>query len=148
APLATGNLVVEQVSPGEPMVRIFSGSNTILLLPLKVEPGKAVELGGPLQAKGYSVAVVSILGDHARMFATSDLKANTSGQDLQPVPAEGLEAQIKPAASTFTLSNDQTLNLEPNNQPRLMILLSALEDQAKHATNTMSHLVLSSLPPD
>src|SRR5262249_28062471 len=77
------------------------------------------------------------------------LKANTTGQDLQPVPPEGLEAQIKSAASTFTLSNDQTLNLEPNNQPRLMVLLSAQQDQAKpHAANAVAHLVLSSLPPD
>jgi eukaryotic-like serine/threonine-protein kinase len=148
APLATGSLVVEQVAPGTPVVRIFSGSTTILLLPLKVEPGKAVELAGPLQAKGYSVAVVSTLGERARLFATSDLKANASGQDPQPVPPEGLETQITSANSTFTLSNDQTLNLEPSNQPRLMVLLNAQEDQTKPHATTMAHLLLSSLPPD
>ncbi|HET9284295.1 MAG TPA: protein kinase [Candidatus Angelobacter sp.] len=148
APLTNGSLALEQIAPGAPTVRIFSGSNTILSLQLKVEPGKAVELGGPLESKGYSVAVVSILGDRARMFATSDLKANVTGQDPQPIPQEGLETEIKSSASTFTLSNDQTLNLEPNNQPRLMILLSAQEDQAKHGAAAMAHLVLSALPPD
>ncbi|HKR95038.1 MAG TPA: hypothetical protein VJW55_06740, partial [Candidatus Angelobacter sp.] len=148
APLTNGSLALDQLAPGAPVVRIFSSSNTILSLPLKVEPGKAVELGGPLEAKGYSVAVVSILGDRARMFATSDLKANVTGQDPQPIPQEGLETEIKSSASTFTLSNDQTLNLEPTNQPRLMILLSAQEDQAKHGAAAMAHLVLSALPPD
>lgn len=148
-PLAGGSLAVDQVAAGAPVLRIFSGSNTMLVLPLKVEPGKAVELGGPLQAKGYSVAVASILGDRARMYATADLKANVSGQDAQPIPPEGLEAQIKSTASTFTLSNDQTLNLEPSNQPLLIVLLSAQEDQAKaRGPAAMAHLVLSSLPPD
>ncbi len=149
APLTTGSLAIDQVAAGAPVLRIFSGSTTILVLPLKVEAGKAVELAGPLQAKGYSVAIASILGERARMFATSDLKANTTGQDPQPLPAEGLEAEIKPASSTFTLSNDQTLNLEPSNQPLLIVLLSVQEDQAKlQANSSMAHLALSSLPPD
>ncbi|HEY7402792.1 MAG TPA: protein kinase [Candidatus Angelobacter sp.] len=149
APLTTGSLALDQVAAGAPVLRIFSGSNTILVLPLKVEPGKAVELGGPLQAKGYSVAIASILGDHARMFATPDLKANTTGQDPQPIPPEGLAAEIKSAASTFTLSNDQTLNLQPSNQPLLIVLLSAQEHQAQpRGAAAMAHLVLSSLPPD
>jgi serine/threonine-protein kinase len=149
APLANGSLAVEQVAPGTPVLRIFSGSTTILELSLKVEPGKAVELAGPLQAKGYSVAIASILGEHARMFATSDLKANTAGQDPQPIPAEGLETQIKSAASTFTLSNNQTFNLEPSNQPLLIVLLNVQEDQAQpHGAAATAHLVLSALPPD
>ncbi|HKD80998.1 MAG TPA: protein kinase [Candidatus Angelobacter sp.] len=147
-PLTTGSLAVDQIAPGAPVIRIFNGSSTILILPLKVEPGKVVELAGPLQANGYSVAVASILGERARMFATSDLKANVTGQDPQPIPAEGLEAQIQSATSTFTLSNDQTLNLEPSNQPHLIVLLSALEESQAHATNAMAHLLLSSLPPD
>src|SRR5581483_4226984 len=61
AQLTNGSLALEQIAPGAPVVRIFSGQNTILLLPLKVESGKAVELGGPLEAKGYSVAIASIL---------------------------------------------------------------------------------------
>jgi hypothetical protein len=148
-PLAGGSLAVEQVAAGAPVLRIFSGSTTILVLPLKVEAGKAVELAGPLQAKGYSVAIASILGDRARMFATSDLKANVSGQEAQSIPPEGLEAQIKSTASTFTLSNDQTLNLEPSNQPLLIVLLSAQGDQGQpRGAAAMAHLVLSSLPQD
>jgi len=147
APLATGSLAIDQLAAGTQSVKVFSGSTQVLELSLKIEAGKAVELAAPLQARGYSVAVASILGDRARMFATSDLKANASGQDLQPIPAEGLEAQIKSATSTFTLSNDQTLNLEPSNQPLLIVLLSVQEDQP-HVANAVAHLVISGMPPD
>jgi tetratricopeptide (TPR) repeat protein len=147
-PLQTGSLALEQIAAGTQVVKIFSGSSAVLELSLRVEPGKPVELSGPLQAKGYSVAVASILGERARMFTTSDLKGSTGGQDPQPVPPEGMEARIKPAASTFTLSNDQTLNLEPSNQPLLIILLSAQENQGQPRATTTAHLVLSSLPPD
>ena len=88
-PLQTGSLAVEQIAAGTQVVKVFSGSSAVLELSLKVEPGKAVELAGPLQAKGYSVAVASVLGERARMFTTSDLKGSTSGQDPQPIPPEG-----------------------------------------------------------
>jgi eukaryotic-like serine/threonine-protein kinase len=155
AALQDGIFDVNQLATGQQIVKIFSGSKQIVELPLTVEPGKAVTFTGQVDTKSHSVAVASILGTHAKVFASTDLKGNVSGQELQALPPAGMDVDTKASSSIFTLSNSQTLSLDPTNRPMVIISVtehpgSAADGAAPVATarKTPAHLVLSSMPDD
>jgi len=152
AALQNGNLDVPQVAAGPQVVKAFSGSRQIFELPLNVEPGKPVSIAGQVATK-HSVAVASILGTQAKVFASADLKGNISGQDLVPIPPEGLDVDIKASGPIFNLSNNQALTLEPTNQPAVIISVAARSGSADGAPPTIvpktpAHLMLLSMPTD
>src|SRR5262249_58707477 len=102
---------VAQIAVGAQTIKVFSGTKQLFELPLGVEPGKAAVLAGPIEVKNYSVAAASILGTHAKVFASNDLQGSSSGQPPQPIPADGLDVDTA-ASATFALSNGRTLTLE------------------------------------
>src|SRR5262249_12223888 len=122
--LENGVLEVPQVAAGAQAVKVFSGTKQLIELPLSVEPGKAATLAGQIEAKNYSVAAASILGTHARVFASSDLQGNVSGQPPQAIPPDGMDVDTA-ASATFALSNGRTLTLEPTIQPVFIVSVTA-----------------------
>jgi serine/threonine protein kinase len=149
AELQNGILDVAQIAAGRQPVKVFIGRKSIFELPLNVEPGKAATIVWQFEAKNYSVAAGSILGTHAKIFASPDLKGNISGQDLVQVPAEGMDVDTKTSGPIFNLSNNQTLTLEPSNQPAVIISIMAGGEE-KHATAAKlpAHLMLVSIDHD
>jgi antitoxin (DNA-binding transcriptional repressor) of toxin-antitoxin stability system len=115
---------------------------------LTVDPGKAIDVAGPVEAKNYSVAVASILGTRARVFTSKHLKGGVSGQPLQTIPPAGTELEIKTPV-IFELSNEETITLEPGNQPSMIISITASSDETEaRSTGETAYLVLSSIPRD
>jgi len=149
AALQDGNLDVPQVGAGSQTIKVFSGSRQIFELPLNVEPGKPVAISGPIDSKNHSVAVASILGTHAKVFASADLKGNISGQDLVPIPPDGMDVDTKASGPIFNLSNNQALTLEPTNQPTVIISIAARsggEGAPPAPVAKQAHLLLSAIP--
>jgi hypothetical protein len=149
AALQSGNLDVPQVAAGPQVVKAFSGSRQIFELPLNVEPGKQVGIAGQVEATKHSVAVASILGTHAKVFASADLKGNISGQDLVPIPPEGMDVDTKASGPIFNLSNNQALTLEPTNQPTVIISVAARgggDGTVPAPVAKQAHLLLQSMP--
>lgn len=149
ATLVNGHLDVRQIAAGTQIVRVFDGGKQIFSIALHVEPGGAVTIAGPLEANNYSVAIASILGTRATIFTTRDLKGNVSGQTVRAIPPEGMEVEIK-TALTLHLSNEETINLEPGNQPSVILSIAGknVETAEVRTSSQVAQLVLSSLPHD
>jgi serine/threonine-protein kinase len=153
AELQGGILDVAQIAAGQQSIKVFSGRKQIFELSLNVEPGKAANIAWKFEGKNYSVAAGSILGTHAKVFASTDLKGNISGQDLVQVPAEGLDVDTKISGPIFKLSNNQTLTLEPSNQPAVIISIMARSEAGRQppppiVAKQPAHLMLQSMLPD
>lgn len=146
--LESSHLDVKQMSSGTQMVKVFDGAKQIFSVALQVEPGKRVNIAGPVETDRYSVAIASILGAHARVFTTRDLKGSISGEPQQTIPAGGIELEIKPG-SVFQLSNEETIKLEPGNQPSVILSISTTSGETDvHATPQTANLLLSAIPRD
>lgn len=148
--LQNGSLEIGQISAGSQVVKVSDASKRVLKLSFNVEPGKQVVLPPLSAVKGYSVVMATILGTHARVLATPDIKGNSSGQALQSIPDDGMEVDTQTAGPIFALSTDQTLPLEPSNQPTVIVLIAAHQDEEPQAVKAkpLAHLTLVSIPPD
>jgi serine/threonine protein kinase len=149
AAIQKGELILDQITPGEQTLTISAGSRQILQMALNVQSGELIHLPEPVAARNYLVAVASVLGTHAKVFASEELKGNMSGQEPQPISSQGMDVDINASASGFSLSNGQTLPLQPSKQPALIILVSA-RNEPPHAApvKQSAHLKLISMPDD
>ncbi|HXR76686.1 MAG TPA: protein kinase [Bryobacteraceae bacterium] len=143
ADLQEGNIVKDGLPPGDHTLKILDNGREVFSFPFTVTPKEAVTITGPIQSSQTSGTVVSSFGGNARVYASSGLKGNLSGQSLQPIPASGLPVTlVSSAPSDFVVQSG-------NQQNHLNIALSpvpVLSVQLGAERNTGTLLVQSNVP--
>ncbi|HEX4228801.1 MAG TPA: protein kinase [Bryobacteraceae bacterium] len=90
ADLNDGSLTKEDIAVGDHTVKILDGSREVFSFSFHVAPKETAKLTSPLALKDTPGVVVSSLGSNAQVFATPGTKGAVNGQDLKPIPAEGV----------------------------------------------------------
>jgi eukaryotic-like serine/threonine-protein kinase len=119
--LQDGGFTTDQLSAGVVVLKVSDESQQLLRLPLNVEAGKAVTLSGKFDASNCSVAIVSVLGSHARVYATSDLARSSGQMAPQAIPPEGVEVDTTAGVVEFGFNNGHTVAIQASNTPSLQI---------------------------
>lgn len=111
-PLQEGQDLEIPADGADHAVALRSGNNEILSFTFNAKPGEAPRVSAP---KPANLIIVSSLASDASVYSGSrSLRANLSGQELQPVPAEGLKL------SNVSTSNNE-LTFSSNDLPKLLI---------------------------
>jgi eukaryotic-like serine/threonine-protein kinase len=125
--LQGGEFILGELPAGETVLKIIDGPVAFLSLPIKSEAGKPIIPSGPIQVKDCSVVIVSVLGTHARVYASADVKGAPGKNPPQAIPAAGLEVDTVAMGSEFNLNNGRTVLIQPSNTPSLLINVATSE---------------------
>jgi serine/threonine-protein kinase len=109
------------------------GKQQLLLFSFRAEPAAPILLSSPMKVTDADAVVVSSLGSHARIYSSdSSLKAGVKDQ-MQPIPAEGLD--LPPIAPNTEILLDDgkselPLPIEVVNAPTLVVRLTSDRNNA------------------
>lgn len=130
----TGSEGKANLPQGETTIKVMEGARPVLTLPISSAPAKLITFNGKLLPTGdFSPVVVSILGRHARVYASVDLKGAQGTNPQVPIPADGVEVDLS-AGRDFTFSNGQPIQIPESNTPLLMITLAGREKETLTVT--------------
>ena len=124
-PLQPGSVTVNQLASGNQVIKVLAGDHSCIELPIDIQPGKTLAPPNLSAASGCSVAVVSVVGSRAHLYAGPNLSGGIAGQAQQLIPAEGVDIEATETGAEFTLSNGRTLTIQASNTPLLTIALNA-----------------------
>ncbi len=153
-PLQPGSVTVNQLASGNQVIKVLAADHPCLELPIDIQPGKPLAPPNLSAASGCSVAVVSVLGTRAHLYAGPNLSGGIAGQAQQLIPAEGLDIEATETGAEFTLSNGRTLTIQSSTTPLLSISLNATRETAapaaapEHHVKANAYVVLQSAEPE
>lgn len=111
---------------GNHVLAVRDGTKEILSLTFSAKPGEAPRVSAP---KPSDLIVVSSLANQAIVYSgSSTLRANLSGQEPQPIPADGLNLQAVSASNNELVFNNPDLAripIDTGNAPSLYVGLNA-----------------------
>jgi serine/threonine-protein kinase len=129
ADLNDGSLTKEDIAEGDHTIKILDGTREVFSFSFHVAPKEIVKLASPLALKDTPGVVVSSLGANAQVFATPGTKGAMNGQDLKPIPPEGVALSGLAAGNTeFQVDDGKSkahlVTFESSGVPMLSVWLS------------------------
>lgn len=112
---------------------LIQGGTESLTFSFRAEPGGIVALSGPVKAKDVDAVVIANLASRSHVYATDNsLKAGLKDQQLQAIPAEGLDFGDVAGDAQLILDNGKApraLPLSAANAPTLAVWLASDPNQ-------------------
>ncbi|MGC2656962.1 MAG: PEGA domain-containing protein, partial [Bryobacteraceae bacterium] len=145
ADLNDGSLTKEDIPLGDHTAKILDGAREVFSFSFRVNAKGPAVLTSALAAKDTPGVVVSSSGTTAQVYATPGAKGGISGQDLKPIPPDGLAlTSLPPGTTQFQVDDGK-------GKPRIVPIDSSA---ASLLTVSLSgapegvHVVLTSNVPD